>query len=928
MHRLFCLLLALLAHAAASETVQIRTWTVILDDAIRTPERPAAALRLVLRQGPGGWWPVLGDAPDHNKSLATGSVSSAPGRLRVRVILPGDTWVPGGIGEFELPGDTTGPLEGRWRGSWRGSAGEGALSVALVPAALSAVPSRWQASDPPRLWRDRGRVQAALPLLRQAPAHPLALGLRRLVEQDGTLHELAWPAIEKALGEREAGSGDERGYRWGDRLRLLAVAWDLHRDAMDPGREARLRRWLADYGERALLRPWTISDRSYWAPDGRFAAQLRGAGALASLALAGLGGSAPQPPAPAQRDVLRIASHAAGSGLPTQPLIPGVHPGRWLISGPHEATWEPGAGIRGWSGDAADIPGLRDAPPKTVIADDAKRRGWIDLAAATDRLADRSWLLATVVDVADPMSGRWHLAQMNNQAACWISGVPVPEGSAVHLEAGRHSVVIRTTFGATPNAWDGIRLRPHLVAAPPAELAETLASDLQLHDIAMAIHAAALVQHADCGGAETAWIDRLAMARLHAQAWFDLCLGGGALASEGDAALWGSAAPMLEFEILHRQLFGVGVAAADGGELLLARVAALGIGRDQRALPGFSVDAEPITPAIAARAWAITAPARRPAAAHALLPIAAGDPLAALLTADAAPGTDRPVLGWVAPRRGSVFFRNRHQDGDDILVGITADQAPTAAQNQPEAGAWLLHGLGQAWMTADAGSNSWIRPLEAVIVHADGLGAASANGRLLAHQLDADGGGTALIDLSRTLPTLAGDGYGRGVDLADRLGRLREERLPALPAGTHHTRAMAVAWRPDGVLIALRDRFAGAPGPGTWTLPTRTDAAVTVAERRFAWTLGGAVLRGTLLADGDNLRHDVLTVESQYYQRRRSQQVPGIRFDLATAGEAIVVLQLGRAGGEARIERQGERILVDGAPAFTLREDGGLDRAR
>lgn len=910
--------------------VAVATWTVVVDGAIPIDGQPAPAVRLLLRRGPGGWWPVLGDAPDHNKAVLTGAVEPEDGGLTVVMHLPGDAWVRGGRGMLRLPSADGGPTAGTWSGTWNGVAVTGAVTVETWTAAAAAVPrAEPVAQRPPRLLAAAASAAPGVLDARTAGDDPLALGL--LAAGDAALHQRAWPRIARTMADRNAGGGpQQRGYPWGDRVRLLALCYDLHARGLPAEQEQELRQWLSSYGERTLLRPWTVSDRSSWAPDGRHHAQLRGAGALAALALAGLPGPAPRPPAEPVAMAMRIPADGAADARP----VPAGHAASaWRLAGPLAVDWVPGADdLAHLAAGGGSLP-LRALRDKELSRGDDGQVRFIDLGTATGRAYGQGWCLVTAIELAEPLRGLWQLNAMNARARTWISGREVADGQPVELAAGRHSLVVVATFGTTPNTWDGIRLLPLVQAMGADELTAHLAEEEAGHRLARAVHAAALRQHADSGGADLVATDRLAVARLLARDWLHLGLGGGALAVEGDAALYGSARAMLEFEILHRARFGAGLAMADGAPRLLARAAALEIaGRPVRAA-GFALGGEPMPPAIAARAWVLADETDRAAAAglasRLLAPEAlADDPLGRVWSAGIGSTTGRAPLGWLATGPGAVFFRNRHRDGDDIVVGITAHaRASGAAFTQPEAGGLCLLGHGADWLDADRGDYNLVRPLEAVVVLPDGAGADAAHGRLLAHRLDPDGGGEALIDLSRTLLTLPGHGYGRRPDTADRLGRPLPQ--PEAPAGVEHRRALAVCWDGDAALILLRDRLRGAPAAPVWTLPTAATTAVAIGVdgRGFGWTAGNGRLDGVILGDGRDLRHGSIAIERQHYQRRSTTEVSAVRFDLDRDAEAVVLLHLApAASAPPQCVRDGERILVDGRHRFTLREDGGIDR--
>lgn len=864
---------------------------------------------------------ATGFALNFSKAIHEGTVSRLSSQgdaisLRLAMRMAGDAWIRDGYGQYQIMLREQGEdrYVGTFDGVYDGKVIQGPVELRLLrrpapPEGFEPVGSKehprllFRTADVPRLQQ---RLRSDHPVLKaawkqiQASDDPVALGLRYRLTGDAALAESATAGVKRLMADRNAGSGNERGYLWADRLVSVSLAYDLCAAGWSDEFRGSVEEYIVWLSDRLVNRSPTIADRAYWSTYSRFVAHMHGGGAIGALTLAGHTGNEPQEPSRPEKQVPVVGAPAdyKADELQVQPLKLSQTPD-WLATAP----LDPGtrleivpASVRGPEIVIGDQR-LRLTPVKEdFYRSDAYTKGRaVDLGKLTSRRLMHVLYLVAVVKNDETRYLRMDMNQAEAQAELLIGAPPrvLRQGDIVRLEAGVYPVVVRVELGKPAQAWAGIWVAPRFEQVTEEHAAEDLAKRQAGYEFIHARWAQRRSIWLAGGGIDPSLALNSERAMFQMIRFYRSAYGTGGYQVEGEESTLRTMLHPLEYELAYRTMYGMPVTPEADVEALAPRYLMTTVfSKDGAEVnQSFSVSNGTMDASHYARAWALTAEQYRPAVQWAWnrsmgLPeqVRIPDVRTAIYTwlhypvqgEPREPGALMPRV-WHAETKGLVVFRNRFEDSDDIVFQLHAKGPVSGGQHYFDAGSLRLHGLGHAWAFVGIHSpNQGIRQMEPV-VHLPGVDSnVSLPGKITNVSADErTGSGSATVDLG-LLFTNRHEGTSRGA-LVSLDGRILDELL--VKTGIEATRTVAADYSGKSgspALFVLVDRVTGGGKKvWHWQLPDLFDSenrplegvSLRIDGGAFTIKQGDASLRGTSVSPARvMLTHERGMVDYRWYQ--------------------------------------------------------------
>jgi len=891
---------------------------VALEQGLWEAGRPAAGKTLWLRieKANGQWLPVWGYSRDYiNGGTFLGAVTaSTETELSVRLVV--DEMLSGkgarreGMAEYKVRFAVAGAkLEGAWQGTFAGETGQGKVgglvepvrprTAKFVPPAPGEHPYLLcRQGDLPALRKKLQTPQgqqliAALTgkdersLTRMAVGHALLYALtgdkayaeqaQQLIEAD--IHEGKWVRAEVRHPYVKV---HDAGIVAGE----AALAFDLIYDACAP----EFRRNLVALFARRALYLW--GSPANWSDTGNWSAMYRSGTGMCGLAL--LAEKEELWPRPAEPQIARLTADAT---LPAgEPLRSGETIKQWLSAGPlplgHLAdptTALGGATARISAGTKVTVTAPRRDKAAGVKLETVTRT-FEPAKTATPgvfNLGDRlgaTVFFAAVVENAQ--AGYYALDFPAKKKHQWwlfpfvfVNGQRFASGEVVYLPAGRFAVLAPVQAAHCRSSEQMLWALKFTALAEPAAQA-WLAQQRTQHALELAkwqiMRDAARAQGVNPWGLYWAGVGRQWV-----ENWATWAVGSFGWGMAGEAYTQHSYRAVLPFAHAHRNALGADLVGRPNLRHALVRYTGQTMFRDDGAFlqgygpggaplgvdgyaRGFGLVPDPLKPAVL---WGWNRTQQLAAAGKlkgAYLAEDFLDPMSAAFAlvnrpefAEVNPGTLLPKV-LVDEWKGGFAFRNRWQDGDDIVATIYLNWNNAGGEwDGAETGEFRISGLGADWAVRGTGWGTTGTNSPAVKQSAQNLlelatpaeqGApAAARYRRTA----ADGSAVLTLDMDYVYASLKKIARG--------------QTLPPLPV--HPRTAVADVYYATGIkglrgwavdysgaagvpaLFVVVDQVTGTAGNNRWHLVTETNHVVTVAGNTFTLrAANGATLRGTVLA--------------------------------------------------------------------------------
>lgn len=937
--------------------------TLLLSDALvgahgendAAQPRRVADLSLHTHLDEQGWAPVIGLAPDFNRSHHRGRIKrvrAVEGALHLEVELrvAGDSWVPGGAAAYHvvvpLPEADQWhdqPLAGSYTGRFDVHGVRGAARLTFTPA-LQPKADFTPLTDNtyPRLWfrsgdqrelrrrREQSPILAAAYQAMQEGDSVLSLAMMYHLSGDAAYAQRARVKVQARMDERGDGMNNT-GLVWGERLRDVAYAYDLLAEHWDEAFRDSVRGYMDWIGHRLLHRPNTVSRSLNWAPNSVYQAYLRGAAAIASLVLHGGTGPEPQAPRPVSEQPRSIHSDPELSEHfrehDGQRLRMDTLPSRWWVAGPLPDPEESSADFlahldgsqsfhRRYSGDES----IRFADAKASFSALDSKYFWdyhgrtnIELtdlyARHYQRKQDGFFHTAyfyTVLDVRDEELVRYADYAGGARVQAWINGQRLYADDYLRLHKGRHVLLLRAFIHSTSH-WGKMWISPRFTVVSEADMLEDLRRRQADYELRYADYDEDRSYFDQHDGRNPAWRHLAVIAQVHMQQYYRHTFG------RGGWALGGAPGVLLplEYNTAFANIHGHGVTAVDDIETFAVRQLYQMIFAEQQNHFA-SLDGEQALQARhIARAWPRIPEAYQPAVLWLWdrLLWSSGEEIR-FHDADEAVFTylhypvglqsrhPHDVLPsyWYASDSGGVVLRNGFQGlEEDIVLQVVAREQGEGGGARPNAGAISVWAYGYEWAA---------RPAQLVahrehesVVHLPGLEHnRHMRGRVEQLRDDPFGGMLEInLDLIYAGTRARSDRHGRQRhhSLVDNLMRLRPQHIEDI--GMRGGRSVAVD-------------FSGHSGaPAVWVLVDRIEGGRN-QSKRWHWNLPSSVETadsemldvqdaGFQLRQGDGvmqaslLRPQRLRLEAVLQQ---SQDIPGRQRSATVHG----IQARGRRGSE------------------------------